>query len=207
MILSEIAINNLEKQRNLLGLEESDIDQYAELEEGTYLNVIRGEIELTLNTLQNIVEKVFNSKVKEYLNSTFKAKPLSSLSETLQLIVAEKNTEPVYGPLPNYLTLIIHYKLKIDDEFSNKLFKENLPQALKEQKIEPKKYTLRNNISAIEGATEEGTHKNFNQFIYTIPFTHLQITRARKNVNAEWLKEFEEKLKNKEEQTELTTKS
>lgn len=191
MILSKIAINNLEKQRKLLGLKESDIDKYAELEEGTYLKVIRDEIELSLNTLQNIVEKVFNSKVKEYLNSTFKAKPLSSLSETLQLIVAKNNTEPSYGPLPNYLTLIIHYKLKINDEFSNKLFKENLPIALKEQKIELKKYTLRNNINAIEGATEEGTHKNFNQFVYTVPFNDQQITRARKKVNVEWLKELE----------------
>lgn len=193
MILSQIAISNLEKQRKHLGLEESDIDKHAELENGTYLKVINGEIELSLNTLQNIVEKVFNSKVKEYLNITFKVKPLSSLSEPLQLLISKNNKKPSYGPLPNYLVLIIHYKIKVNGEFSNKLFKDYLPSAFKGQNIELHKYTLRKNINPIEGATEEGTHKNFNQFIYTSPFSDLEITTARKKVNADWLKEFEEK--------------
>lgn len=194
MMLSEIVIKNLEKQRTHLGLEHLDIDKYSDLNESTYLGIISGQIELTVNTLQSIVEKVFNSKVKEYLNPKFKAKPYTSLKQDLQIVIQEKNIKSSYGPLPNYLTLIIHHCININEEFSNKLFKENLPQALKEQNIEPKKYTLRKNISAIEGGTEEGTHKNYNQFIYAIPFTDQQIAKARKNVEPTWLKEFEEKI-------------
>lgn len=197
MDLSQIAISNLEKQRKHLGFEESDIDKYAGLQEGTYLQIINGKTELNLRSLQTIVEKVFNSKVREYLNLTFKPKPLSSLNETIQLIAAKNKKAPSYGPLPNYLILIIHYKIKITGKFSNKLFDDYLPSVLKDKNRELKKYSLKKNISAIEGATEKGKNKDFNQFTYATPFTDQQIAKARKNVNEEWLKEFEGKIKKK----------
>ncbi len=192
-MLSEIVIKNLEKQRTHLGLEHFDIDKYSDLNEGTYLGIISGQIELTVNTLQSIVEKVFNSKVKEYLNPKFKAKPYTSLKQNLQIVIQEKNIKSSYGPLPYYLTLIIHHCININEEFSNKLFKENLPEIFKERNIEINKYTLRKNVETVKGATEEGTHKNFIKFIYKFPLSEKQIEKAKEKVNPEWFKDFFEK--------------
>lgn len=193
MMLSEIVIKNLEKQRTHLGLEHFDLDKYSDLGEGTYLGIISGQIELTVNTLQSFVEKVFNSKVKEYLNPKFKAKPYTSLKQNLQIVIKEKNIKSSYGPLPYYLTLIIHHCININEEFSNKLFKENLPEIFKEQNIEIHKYTLRKNVETIEGATEKGKHKNFIKFIYKFPISEKQIEKAIKTVNAEWFMDFSQR--------------
>ncbi|QQD13141.1 hypothetical protein [Sphingobacterium sp. UDSM-2020] len=194
MMLSEIVTKNLEKQRTHLGLEHFDIDKYSDLDEGTYLGIISGQIELTVNTLHSIVEKVFNSKVKEYLNPKFKAKPYTSLKQNLQKVIQEKNIKISYGPLPYYLTLIIYHCININEEFSNKLFKENLPEIFKERNIEIHKYTLRKNVETLNGVTEEGTHKNFIKFIYKFPLSEKQIEKAKEKVNPKWYKDFSESI-------------
>ena len=195
MKCSEVALVNIEKQRIFFGLEESDIDKFSNFSDGTYKKLSSREVPLLIDTVQDIVEKTFNSKISDFLKPNFKVKNTQSLSDHVKLIVEKNQLNKGNKTIPPYATIIIFSRIKINEHFSNKTIKDYLPDELKNKKIELGSSSLNKNISPIDN-TENGTRKPFNQYVYSTAINEKQFERAKAKVDQDWLKKFYDETRN-----------
>jgi len=189
----KIIIDNLERLRINYGLEDEEVDSFANLKSGTYQSVITGKMVLSTKDLISIAQ-IYTVGTSKLFNPKMRMPIFKNVPEAIKKIASDRlgKTAKVIDKkdLINYCILIFNKHYKINEDFTNSQikghFKGELEVAFKGKSIEWGKSILSSFIEDT-GQTRSGKTKpeKVYKLIKKIPAD--MIRKATETVGTDWL--------------------